>query len=496
MISSLFIYTQRGDLIVTKALKDSIRKSNSLAEVFRVQVIIGGGNGAASNFSDQGVGNGTGSDNGDTRSPILTLGSTTFHHIYKNNMWIVAVSRNNVDSGLVWEYLCKLHGIMVEMYAINNDELLRDNFWTVYEILDHTLNVNGVPFDTDMHSLCERIVSKKPADLSKLTLAHNKEGHGLAGKTGSMSSYNPATAVTKDISNIPWRKNQDIHYKKNEIYINVLENVNLLISKTGEILKNNIDGKINVDARLSGIPLVSFELTSNSVDQSSMKFHECVKLEKRYRDGEKNWDDYSKQEGANLITFVPPDGPFELLAYHSVGISSIPFSIVPTITQTVNNKTSNIEMHYSIKIKSLFANKIATNVVMRIPLTDSTADCSMELSGGKCKMVSANNHKKFVEWTFAKFKGSTEHFITLTAKTTTASPVTTQFDRKDTLNVSAKQQPISLAFEISMYNGSGLTIKNDRVRNQLISKNGTDHQYKVHKWIKYDTRAGNYEVRF
>ena len=110
---------------------------------------------------------------------------------------------------------------------------------------------------------------------------------------GSISSYNSATAVTKDISNIPWRKNKDIHYKKNEIYINVLENVNLLISKTGEILKNNIDGKINVDARLSGIPLVTFELTSNSVDQSSMKFHECVKLAKLHGNGKKGWDNYA-----------------------------------------------------------------------------------------------------------------------------------------------------------------------------------------------------------
>jgi AP-2 complex subunit mu-1 len=58
---------------------------------------------------------------------------------------------------------------------------------------------------------------------------------------------------------ISWRRN-DIKYRKNEAFIDVIESVNLLMSNTGTILRADVAGQILMRAYLSGTPECKFGL--------------------------------------------------------------------------------------------------------------------------------------------------------------------------------------------------------------------------------------------
>ena len=50
-----------------------------------------------------------------------------------------------------------------------------------------------------------------------------------------------------------WRREGIVH-KKNEIFIDVLESVNLLLSQTGTVLRNDVTGTVQMKTMLSGMP--------------------------------------------------------------------------------------------------------------------------------------------------------------------------------------------------------------------------------------------------
>lgn len=52
---------------------------------------------------------------------------------------------------------------------------------------------------------------------------------------------------------IPWRV-PDLKYKRNELYIDVIESVNLLMSVNGNVLKADVSGQILMNVKLSGMP--------------------------------------------------------------------------------------------------------------------------------------------------------------------------------------------------------------------------------------------------
>lgn len=49
-----------------------------------------------------------------------------------------------------------------------------------------------------------------------------------------------------------------IVYKRNELWIDVIENVHLLVSPSGQVLRAYVDGKIQLKCQLSGQPQCEF----------------------------------------------------------------------------------------------------------------------------------------------------------------------------------------------------------------------------------------------
>lgn len=120
----------------------------------------------------------------------------------------------------------------------------------------------------------------------------------------------PPIAVTNAVS---WRS-EGIRYRKNEVFLDVIESLNLLVSANGNVLRSEILGAIKMKCYLSGMPelrlglndKVMFETTGRAtrgkaVEMEDVKFHQCVRL--------------SRFENDRTISFIPPDGEFELMSY-------------------------------------------------------------------------------------------------------------------------------------------------------------------------------------
>lgn len=96
--------------------------------------------------------------NSDVRSPIVTLGSTSFFHVRINNLYIVAITkyvfdpvlflvanssqlplRCNANAALVFEYCYRFIAIAKSYFGKVDEEAVKNNFVLIYELIDGEL---------------------------------------------------------------------------------------------------------------------------------------------------------------------------------------------------------------------------------------------------------------------------------------------------------------------------------------------------------------------
>jgi len=112
MLSGILIFNQKGENLIFRAFRNDCRPR--LADVFRIQVI----------------------SNAQVRSPILTLGSTTFSHVKHENIYLVAITKSNANAALVFEFLYRLIALGKGYFGKFDEEAVKNNFVLVYELLD------------------------------------------------------------------------------------------------------------------------------------------------------------------------------------------------------------------------------------------------------------------------------------------------------------------------------------------------------------------------
>jgi AP-2 complex subunit mu-1 len=436
MLSGVMLFNQKGELLILRQFRQDMRPR--LADVFRIQVI----------------------SNPQIRSPILTLGSTTFSHIKSENIYIVGVSKGNVNSALVFEFLYKLVQLGKSYFGRFDEESVKSNFVMVYELLDEILDF-GYPQNTETESLkmyitTEGVKSERALeDTSKITMQ----------ATGALS----------------WRRD-NIKYRKNEAFVDVIEDVNLLVSATGTVLRADVNGAIEMRAYLSGTPECKFGLNdalmlgthgstlddgvsggdgsrkaaAGSVTLEDVSLHQCVKLSSFTTD--------------RTISFVPPDGSFQLMNYRCSENVNLPFKV-----HAIVNEIGRTKVEYSIAIRSNYGSKLfATNVSIRIPTPLNTASTTHRTSQGKAKYVPSEN---VIEWKIARFTGQSEFVLSAEAE---LSAMTTF--------KAWSRPPLSMQFSLLMFTCSGLLVRYLKVFEKS--------NYSSVKWVRYMTRAGSYEIRF
>jgi AP-1 complex subunit mu len=117
---------------------------------------------------------------------------------------VVCTTKTNANIAMVLSFLYKCVRVFSEYFKVLEEESIRDNFVIVYELLDELMDF-GFPQSTDSKILQEYIT---------------QEGHEL--------EVRPPPAITNLVS---WRSD-GLKYQKNEVFLDVIESVNLLVTNS------------------------------------------------------------------------------------------------------------------------------------------------------------------------------------------------------------------------------------------------------------------------
>ena len=117
----------------------------------------------------------------------------------------------------------------------------------------------------------------------------------------------------------------------NAIYIDIVEEIDAILSADGAVLASDVTGSLQSQSTLSGVSDIMLTFNdANLIDDCS--FHPCVR--------------YMLFEKDKIVSFVPPDGPFELMRYRvrlgggsgggggskSVSMGNLPIQVIPRIS--------------------------------------------------------------------------------------------------------------------------------------------------------------------
>lgn len=440
MIGGLFIYNHKGEVLISRMYRDDIGRN--AVDAFRVNVI----------HARQQV-----------RSPVTNIARTSFFHIKRSNLWLAAVTKQNLNASMVFEFLLKMCEVMQSYFGKISEENVKNNFVLIYELLDEILDF-GYPQNTDTGILKTFITQQ-----------------GVKSQTKEEQSQ-----ITSQVTGqIGWRR-EGIKYRRNELFLDVLEYVNLLMSPQGQVLSAHVAGKVVMKAFLSGMPECKFGIndklildtkgkTSSALDDPTTRgnvgyptkssiaiddcqFHQCVKL--------------SKFESEHSISFIPPDGEFELMRYRITKDISFPFRIIPLVREAGRTK-----MEVKVVLKSNFKPAVVgQKIEVKIPTPLNTSGCQLICMKGKAKYKASDNA---IVWKIKKMAGMKETQLSAEIELLLT-------DTKKKWN----RPPISMNFEVP-FAPSGLKVRYLKVFEPKL--NYSDHD--VIKWVRYIGRSGLYETR-
>lgn len=80
-----------------------------------------------------------------------------------------------------------------------------------------------------------------------------------------------------------WRP-KPVQYKKNQIYFDLIELVNVQFSSEGEALKSDVQGEIKVKCELSGMPECTFGVNDKLIFQRDLNSQESKEAGVAFRD--------------------------------------------------------------------------------------------------------------------------------------------------------------------------------------------------------------------
>jgi AP-1 complex subunit mu len=138
-----------------------------------------------------------------------------FFNAFKN--LVVAISRKNTNVVLVQSFLYKLVQVFTEYFKDVEEESIRDNFVVIYELLDEIMDFGSILTLLIFVNIYFRYPQTTEARILREYIT--QEGHKL-------EAPRPPMAVTNAVS---WRS-EGIKYRKNEVFLDVIESVNMLVS--------------------------------------------------------------------------------------------------------------------------------------------------------------------------------------------------------------------------------------------------------------------------
>ncbi|XP_015959058.1 AP-2 complex subunit mu [Arachis duranensis] len=428
--SAVYFLNLRGDVLINRLYRDDV--GGNMVDAFRTHIM---------QTKELGT------------CPVRQIGGCSFFYMRISNVYIVIVVSTNANVACAFKFVVEAVALFKSYFGGAFDEdAIRNNFVLIYELLDEIMDF-GYPQNLS-------------AEILKLYITQEGVRSPFLSKPADKPVPNATLQVTGAVG---WRR-EGLVYKKNEVFLDIVESVNLLMSSKGSVLRCDVTGKILMKCFLSGMPdlklglndkLFNFFLNiffnyGKTIELDDVTFHQCVNL--------------TRFNSEKTVSFVPPDGEFELMKYRITEGVNLPFKVLPTIKELGRTR-----MEVNVKVKSTFIEKLfALGVVVKIPVPKQTAKTSFTVTSGRAKY---NASIDSLVWKIRKFPGQTE--ATLSAEVELISTMT---EKK-----SWTRPPIQMEFQVPMFTASGLRVRFLKV----WEKSG----YNTVEWVRYITKAGSYEIR-
>ncbi|XP_027346486.1 AP-1 complex subunit mu-2 isoform X2 [Abrus precatorius] len=355
---------------------------------------------------------------GDPQSqhPVVYDNGVTYLFIQHSNVFLMTATRQNCNAASLLFFLHRTVDVFKHYFEELEEESLRDNFVVVYELLDEIMDF-GYPQYTEAKILSEFI--KTDAYRMEVT-------------------QRPPMAVTNAVS---WRS-EGINYKKNEVFLDVVESVNTLVNSNGQIIRSDVVGALKMRTYLSGMP------------ECKLGLNDRVLLEAQGR--------ATKGKAIDL----------EDIKFHQLSTQVKPLFWVEA--QVEKHSKSRIEI--MVKARSQFKERsTATNVEIELPVPADATNPDVRTSMGSASYAP---EKDALIWKIRSFPGGKEYMLRAEFRLPSITDEEATPERK---------APIRVKFEIPYFTVSGIQVRYLKI----IEKSG----YQALPWVRYITMAGEYELR-
>ncbi|KAI7738601.1 hypothetical protein M8C21_011462, partial [Ambrosia artemisiifolia] len=295
--SAIYFLNLRGDVLINRLYRDDV--GGNMVDAFRLHIM---------QTKELGT------------CPVRQIGGCSFFYMRISNVYIVIVVSSNANVACAFKFVVEAVNLFKSYFGGAFDEdAIRNNFVLIYELLDEIMDFGY------------------PQNLSPEILKLYITQEGVRSPFSSKPSDKPVPNATLQVTGaVGWRR-EGLVYKKNEVFLDIVESVNLLMSSKGSVLRCDVTGKILMKCFLSGMPDLKLGLndkiglekeseiksrptkSGKTIELDDVTFHQCVNL--------------TRFNSEKTVSFVPPDGEFELMKYRITEGVNLPFRVLPTIKE-------------------------------------------------------------------------------------------------------------------------------------------------------------------
>lgn len=416
MIQSIFLISPLGDVFLERHWKKILTR-NVLDVFYEAQAK---------------------SSSPDDLPPVISGGTFYLIHIFKHNIYFVAVLGGECPPLFVIEFLHRMTNIFTEYLHECTEQKIREKIVLIYEILDEMVD-NGFPQATEPNLLKELI---QPTNIVTDVI------HNITGKD-TIASHLPAS----QISNMPWRRSA-VKYVNNEFYMDITEEIDCIIDKSGAQVSCDIIGYVDSVCKLSGMPDLTLTFMNSRI-LDDVSFHPCVR--------------YRRWEAERTVSFVPPDGNFRLMTYQVSAQNCTTLCLPIYVTPIFTLKEATGRMELRAGTKNTFG-KALEEVEVICPMPKQVNNVNLVQTMGT---YSFDPVTRVVRWKVGKLMPGKMANL---AGSVSLNPGSVVRCRPE----------VSVHFILPLHAASGLKVN----RLEMYSED-----FKPYKGVKYMTRSGTFQVR-
>lgn len=388
--------------------------------------------------------------------------------IFRDAVHLVSLleKESRYDGILVLSILESTYAILRRQFSAPlTGAVLRQNFAPLCLVLDEVLS-GGFPFCLELNSLQSTVVGPSVSGLvDTLTSV-------VSGLQTGESSKNSLTGVTPEI----WWRRMGVVHSSNELYLDVVDRLNLIVSSSGRVISSSVSGRIDVNSKLSGVPEVLVSLKEPKMFlPGSISFHPCVRIPRWKRDSK--------------LSFVPPDGSFTLAEYCVFDKEGLALPFTLNLKTEYETELGNLHVQVTPNLNFLLPKKelnkpapkarestlTIDDVHLTIKLPPAISGATLVSNTGSARF---DPFSKSVYWSLGKV--SVESAAGVKLEGSLVHSETNVTDLRDYRS--------SASVEFLVRGWAASSIKVDSVELSAI-------EYTPHKGCRYSTTAGRIDIR-